>query len=75
MLLNLGCIERCKATWVIPLTMVNKKETTDLRMCIDYQSLSKEMLVENYPIPRIDDVLKQLVKGKVFTKLDIKSRF
>ena len=57
MLQNLGCIERCEATWVMPIIMVKKKDTIDLRMCIDYRSLNKEMLIENYPIPRIDDIL------------------
>ena len=74
-LLNLGCIERCEATWVMPVIMVKKKDTTDLRMCIDFRSLNKDMVVENYPIPRIDYVLSVLGKGKIFTKLDIKSGF
>ena len=72
---NLGCIERCEATWVMPVIMVKKKDTTDLRMCIDYRSLNKEMIVENYPIPRVDDVLSLLGKYSIFSKLDIKSGF
>ena len=63
MLHKLGCIERCKATWVMPVIMVKKKDTIDLRMCIDFWSLNKDMIVENYPIPRIDYVLNKLGKG------------
>ena len=74
-LTNLGCIERCEATWVMPVIMVKKKDTTDLRMCIDFRSLNKEMIVENYPIPRIDYVLNKLGKGVWFTKIDLKSGF
>ena len=55
--------------------MVRKKDTTDLRMCIDFRPLNKEMIVENYPIPRIDEILETLGKAKYFTKLDIKSGF
>ena len=33
------------------------------------------MLIENYPIPRVDDVLALLGKYSIFTKLDIKSGF
>ena len=40
--------------------MVKKKDITDLRMCIDFRPLNKEMLIENYPIPRIDEILSQL---------------
>ena len=75
MLLSLGCIERCEATWVMPVIMVKKKGTTDLRMCIDFRSLNKDMIFVNYPIPRVDYVLTILGKGKIFTKLDIKSGF
>lgn len=75
MLQELDCIERCEATWVMPTIMVKKKDTTDLRMCIDFTSLNKDMIVENYPIPRIDEILTILSKGIYFTKLDIKSGF
>ena len=44
-------------------------------MCIDYRALNKEILIENYPIPRVDDVLALLGKFRIFTKLDIKSGF
>ena len=57
MLQNLGYIKRCKATWVMIVIMVKKKYTTDFRMCIEYRSLNKEMLIENYPIPQVDDIL------------------
>ena len=59
----------------MPVIMVRKKDTPDLRMCIDFRPLNKEMIVENYPIPRIDEILETLGKAKYFTKLDIKSRF
>ena len=55
--------------------MVRKKDTPDLRMCIDFRPLNKEMIVENYLIPRIDEILETLGKAKYFTKLDIKSGF
>ena len=75
MLESLGVIERCEATWFMTVIMVKKKDTTDLRMCIDFCSLNKDMIVENYPIPRIDYVLDILGKGKWFTKIDLKSGF
>ena len=75
MLLNLGCIERCEATWVMLVIMVKKKDTIELRMYIDFRSLNKVMIIENYPIPRIDYVLNILGKGKYFTKIDLKSGF
>ena len=75
MLEELFCIERCEATWVMPVIMVKKKDTSDLRMCIDFRALNKSMVIENYPIPRIDYILSLLGKYKYFSKLDIKSGF
>ena len=75
MLEKIGCIERCKATWVMPVITVKKKDTTDLCMCIDFRSLNKDMIVENYPIPRIDYISNILGKGKYFTKIDLKLGF
>ena len=75
MLEELGCIERCEATWVMPVIMVKKKDTSDLHMCIDFRALNKSMVIENYPIPRTDYILSLLGKYKYFSKLDIKSGF
>ena len=72
---SLGCIERYEATWAMPIIMVEKKVTSNLRMCIDYRALNKSMVIENYPIPRIDYILNLLNKYKIFLKLDIKSSF
>ena len=41
----------------MPVIMVKKANTSDLRMCIDFRLLNKVMEIENYPIPRIDEIL------------------
>ena len=69
MLQELGCIERCEAFWVLPIIMVKKKDTSDLRMCIDFRALNKSMVIENYPIPRIDYILSLLVNINIFQNL------
>ena len=74
LLLELSCIERYEATWVMLVIMVKKKDI-DLRMCIDYRSLNKEMINKNYSLPRVEDILSLLGKYSIFTKLDIKSGF
>ena len=40
-----------------------------------FRALNKSMVIENYPIPRIDYILSLLGKYKYFSKLDIKSGF
>jgi hypothetical protein len=39
--------------------MVSKKEGT-WRMCVDYWALNKITVKNQYPLPRIDDLLDQL---------------
>lgn len=40
LLLKLDCIERCEATWALPVILVKKKDTDELRMCIDFRKLN-----------------------------------
>ena len=75
MLEELGCIECCEVTQVMSVIMVKKKDTSDLRMCIDFRALNKSMIIENYPITRIDYILSLLDKYEYFSKFDIKSDF
>jgi hypothetical protein len=37
-----------------------KKNGRSMRMCIDYRELNKVMIKNQYPFPRIDDLLDQL---------------
>jgi hypothetical protein len=51
------------------IMMVAKKYGT-WRMCVDYQALNKIKVKNQYPLPRIDDLLDQLKNVVYFTKLD-----
>ena len=44
--------------------VVKKKDTTDLLMYIEFRALNISMVIENYPIPRIDYILSLLGKYK-----------
>jgi hypothetical protein len=43
-----------EAEWVANPVMVPKKDTTVLRMCIDYTSLNKHCPKDHFSLPRID---------------------
>ena len=75
MLLLLDCIEAIPSDWASPVIFVKKKDTKDLRMCIDFRKLNSYMKPEIYPIPRIDDIISRLQGSNFFTKLDLKSGF
>jgi len=52
-----------------------KKKDGSRRMCIDYRELNKVTIKNKYPLPRIDDLFDQFCGVKVFSKLDLRSRY
>jgi hypothetical protein len=53
-----GFIRELKeAKWVANPVMVPKKDTTALRMCIDFTSLNKHCLKDHFPLPRINQIV------------------
>jgi hypothetical protein len=54
--------------------MVLKKDDT-WQTCADYRALNKIIVKNQYPLPRIDDLLDQLKNVFYFTKLDLHSGY
>jgi hypothetical protein len=52
-----------------PILFIHKKDGT-LKMCVDYKTLNKVMVKNWYPWLRIDDLFDQLLKAKVFSRID-----
>lgn len=50
-----------------------KKEDGSIRLCVDYHQLNKVTIKNKYPLPRIDDLMDQLVGVCVFGKIDLRS--
>ncbi|XP_054782685.1 uncharacterized protein LOC129289974 [Prosopis cineraria] len=47
------------------------KKGGSMRLCIDYRQLNKVTVKNKYPLPRIDDLLDQMVGAAVFLKIDL----
>lgn len=60
--------------WCSRMVTATKKNGS-LRICIDPRELNKALRREQHQIPVIDDILPELAKAKVFTKIDVKSAY
>ena len=40
-------------------------------MCVDYRALNKQTIRDQYPLPRINELLERLGQARYFTKLDL----
>ena len=60
--------------WVSNLVIATK-ESGEIRLCIDPKRLNSALKRERYPLPVIEDVLPDLSKAKVFTKVDARNGY
>ena len=52
-----------------------RKPDNSWRLCIDYRQLNKNTVQQNFPIPRILDILDRLNGSVYFSTLDLKSGY
>ena len=69
-----GLIEPSTSPWCSPLVPVKKKDGR-IRICIDYRKLNALTKMSSYPLPNIEDNLKQFAGSKYFSTLDLVSGY
>ena len=67
-------IQHSFSPWAAPVVLIKKKDGTT-RFCIDYRKLNMATIRDVYPLPRIDDFLSVLIKGKWFSIMDLTSGY
>ncbi|GKB03735.1 putative reverse transcriptase domain-containing protein [Tanacetum coccineum] len=70
----ISCIKERKTSTTSTMLLVKKKDGS-FRMCIDYRELNKLMVKNQYPLPRIDDLLDQLQGSRVYLKINMRSGY
>ena len=71
-----GFIEEVIHTeWSANPVMVPKKDTTDLRMCVDYTALNKACPKDLFALPRIDQVIDSTAGSELLCFLDAYSGY
>ena len=59
------------SSWVSPVVVV-PKPNGEVRLCVDMRQVNCAVEHERYPIPTIDEVLQDMDRSKVFSKLDLR---
>jgi hypothetical protein len=71
-----GRIRPSFSLYASPSFIIPKADITVLpRWVNDYRNLKRLTVPDNYPLPRIDDILTDCAKGKVWGKIDMTNSF
>lgn len=74
--LDAGRIRPSTSPYASPAFIVPKADKTALpRWVNDYRKLNANTIVDTYPLPRIDDILHDCAKGKIWGKIDMTNSF
>lgn len=70
-----GVISPSHSPWSAPVVLVAKKDGST-RVCIDYRRLNEITNRDEYPLPKVADIIDSLsVRSRVFSTLDLLSGF
>lgn len=72
-LLTKGYIKESNSSISSPVVLF--KKGSKIRMCVDYQRLKKMTIHRPYPIPHMEDLYDSIGTARVFSVLDLKSRY
>ena len=61
--------------WAAPIVPVLKSDKKSMRICADFKYLNKSLEVDQYPLPKVDELLSVIGRGKVFSKIDLKDAY
>ncbi|GMI78191.1 hypothetical protein HRI_001488400 [Hibiscus trionum] len=71
-MLQAGVIRDSTSAFFSPIVMIWKKDDS-WRMCIDYKRLNQVRVKDKFPMPVIEELLVELGRARVFSKLDLRS--
>lgn len=69
-----GIIEPSVSQWLNPVVLTRKR-SGELRFCVDLRRLNDLVILDEFQIPKINELLNELHDKKYFTLIDLKDGF
>ena len=69
-----GLVEPSTSPWASPIVLAKKKDGSP-RLCVDYRRLNDVTESDAYPMPDLNEMIRQMRGAKVFSVLDLKSGY
>ena len=73
-MLDQGVVEASQSPWASPIVLVQKNDG-GVRFCVNYRDFNRTTKLDEFPLPRIDDILDQLTGSSHFSTLDLASGY
>ncbi len=67
-------IEASAAAWLSPIVLVSKPDGSK-RMCLDYCGVNKNLAMDIYPLPRLEELVEMASGNKFYATLDLKDAY
>ena len=68
-------IEGAPTSWVSPVVTLSKKNSDEIRLCVDMRNTNKAITHERHILPTIDELIHDLSGSTVYSKLDLRSGY
>jgi len=66
-----GWIEPSDAACASPIVVVKKKNSDDIRLCVNYKKLNDVTVNDPMPMPEIDNILSKIGQSDMFSTVDM----
>jgi len=73
-ILSNGITQPSCSSYASLVVLVGKKEES-WRLCVDCQELNKHTIKDKFSIPSVDELIAELSRATIFSKIDLRPRY